>query len=61
MAQPPQDGRARDILERGSSNQRVGPHEESDPSGQITLVIESQIFCPAVMDNHRSAHRLCYS
>ena len=44
MAQPPQDGRARDILETGSSNQRVGPHEESDPSGQIALVIESQIF-----------------
>jgi hypothetical protein len=27
MAQPPEDGRARDILERGSSNQRpVQPH-----------------------------------
>ena len=31
MAQPPEDGRARDILERGSSNQR--------PVRQITLVV----------------------
>ena len=40
MAQPPLDGRARDILERGPSNQGAGRHEESDPSGQITFVIE---------------------
>jgi hypothetical protein len=33
MAQPPEDGRARDILERGSSNLT------SDLSSQITLVI----------------------